>query len=111
MNVEGDFVDARKRVPPEGPASAGPHRKRDRRHPIHLPPSERHNRAIIMFVTVCTARRRKILASARAHDAIVDAWNDARLWLVGRYVIMPDHIHFFCAPNEFEAPSLERWMK
>ena len=24
---------------------------------------------------------------------------------------MPDHIHFFAAPNAIEAPSLEKWMK
>jgi putative transposase len=24
---------------------------------------------------------------------------------------MPDHIHFFCAPNGLDAPPLERWMR
>jgi putative transposase len=24
---------------------------------------------------------------------------------------MPDHIHFFCAPNGMEVPSLEVWMR
>jgi putative transposase len=26
-------------------------------------------------------------------------WFDASAWLVGRYVIMPDHIHMFAAPG------------
>jgi putative transposase len=25
--------------------------------------------------------------------------------------MMPDHIHFFCAPNGTDIPSLERWMR
>ena len=85
--------------------------KSRRKHPIHLPPGERHNRTIIIFVTTCTAKRRTILASPHVHEAIVSAWDEALTWLVGRYVVMPDHIHFFCAPNGAEIPSLERWMR
>jgi REP element-mobilizing transposase RayT len=83
----------------------------ERRHPIHLPPLEAHNCSVIVFVTACTAHRRKILASASAHDALLTAWRSATTWLVGRYVIMPDHVHLFCASNGLEAPSLERWMR
>ena len=95
--------DMRKHVPP--PASR-PRRK----HPAHLPPGEKHNRAIIIYVTICTAKRRRILASPRVHEAIVCAWGEASTWLVGRYVVMPDHVHFFCAPDGLDV-SLERWMK
>ncbi len=111
MSAEGEFVDMQKHVPPEGRASARPGSRRERKHPIHLPPSERHNRAIIIFVTVCTAGRRKVLASTSGHEAIVSAWHLAERWLVGRYVILPDHIHFFCGPNGLEAPSLEVWLR
>jgi REP element-mobilizing transposase RayT len=106
-----DKLDSPKRVPPEGRASLRPVSERYRRNPIHLPPSERHNRAIIIFVTACTAGRRKILASPFAHEAIVGAWHLATKWLVGRYAIMPDHVHFFCAPGGLDAPSLEVWMR
>jgi putative transposase len=82
----------------------------DRKHPVHLAPLEAHNRSIIIFVTVCAAKRRKILASHEVHEAILTAWSNASTWLVGRYVILPDHIHFFCAPNSIDAPSLERWI-
>jgi REP element-mobilizing transposase RayT len=51
------------------------------------------------------------LALPSAHKAIVDAWRSATAWLVGRYVILPDHVHFFCTPNGIDAPSLERWMQ
>src|SRR5258708_7122331 len=111
MRASRTDEDMRKHVPPEGRASARPVSERYRRHPIHLPPSERHNRSIIIFVTACTARRRKILASPVAHETIVGSWHLATKWLVGRYVIMPDHVHFFCAPNGLEAPSLETWMR
>jgi putative transposase len=104
-------LDARKRVPPEGHASACPVSHRYRRHPIHLPPIEAHNLSIIVFVTACTAQRRKTLTSPSAHEAIVGAWALAMTWFVGRYVIMSDHLHFFCAPNGLGAPSLEVWMR
>ena len=82
-----------------------------RHHPIHLSPLEAHNRPVIVFVTTCTAKRRQILATVAAHEAIVGAWRAATTWLVGRYVVMPDHVHVFCAPNGLDAPSLERWMR
>jgi putative transposase len=83
----------------------------DRKHPIHLSPLEGHNRSIIVYVTACTAKRRKLLACSEMHQAIVAAWSEASTWLVGRYVVLPDHLHFFCAPNSIKAPSLERWMR
>jgi len=110
MSAGGSQQGLQKQAPPEGPASAGPS-QRLRRHPVHWPPSEKFNRSIIVFATACTAKRRKIIATPPSHAAIVTAWNNATKWIVGRYVIMPNHIHFFCAPNEFEAPSLERWMR
>ena len=105
---QSEAEDVQKHVPPDQGV-----RKRvpERRHPIHLAPLEAHNRSIIIFVTTCTAKRRQILASDSTHDAIVTAWCAASRWLVGRYVIMPDPIHLFCAPNGLDAPSLERWMR
>ena len=32
-------------------------------------------------------------------------------WLVGRYIIMPDHIHLFCAPADLIAASLKPWVR
>jgi putative transposase len=68
------------------------------------------SQATIVFVTVCTKDRRPWLDCAEAHELLVRAWKDADAWLVGRYVVMPDHVHFFCAPRDLE-PSLETWMR
>jgi REP element-mobilizing transposase RayT len=81
-----------------------------RKHPPHFPVTERHNTAIIVFVTVCTKDRKPILAKDDVHDVLVKAWQTTPSWLVGRYVIMPNHIHLFCAPAEFPPPSLAKWM-
>ena len=40
-----------------------------------------------------------------------ESWRSADHWRVGKYVIMPDHIHFFCAPGIVEYPSLKQWIK
>ena len=40
---------------------------------------------------------------------MVESWKEATHWRVGEYVIMPDHVHFFCAPGMFEYPSIRRW--
>jgi putative transposase len=81
-----------------------------RRHPIHLTPLEKHNRSVIIFVTCSAAKRQPVLASPAVHEAIVNAWVQASRWLVGRYVVMPNHVHFFCAPSGIDVPPLERWM-
>lgn len=99
-----DTEDMQKHGPPPAPDP-------ERKHPIHLPPTEKHNRSIIIYVTTCSEKRRSILASPHIHHAILNAWRGASTWLVGRYVVMPDHIHFFCAPNGADAPSVERWMR
>ena len=68
------------------------------------------NRAIILFVTVVTNLRQTVLDNKIALDCIIDAWRKADNWLVGRYVIMPDHIHFFCAPSTYPPLDFHRWM-
>jgi len=37
------------------------------------------------------------------------AWQSAQAWLVGYYLLMPDHAHLFCAPFEPDFP-LEKWV-
>lgn len=44
------------------------------------------------------------------HDVLVSAWTEADKWLVGRYVIMPDHIHLFCAPAEVDFMPVKKWV-
>src|SRR5438270_7432033 len=54
----------------------------------------------IYFVTTCTFRRRAILASKEVARILIDEWHSAHSrhgWAIGRYVIMSDHVHFFCS--------------
>jgi REP-associated tyrosine transposase len=67
-------------------------------------------RSIIIFLTVCTHRRRPLLANGDAARRLIAAWQAANFWRVGRYVIMPDHIHLFCAPNTFPPEPLKKWL-
>ena len=81
---------------------------RQRRHPakgvfIFL------DRATIVFVTVCSHNREKTLANGSVHDTLLKAWTKADRWMVGAYVIMPDHIHFFCSPKD-ESVVIEPWV-
>ena len=65
----------------------------------------------LFFVTICTAHRRKIDRLETAHEAFrkyalkgVEEFNVG----VGRYVIMPDHMHFFVrGDNRFD---LGKWV-
>jgi len=62
----------------------------------------------IYFVTTCTYQRKAILARGEVAKILIREWCSARerhRWAIGRYVIMPDHVHFFCAP-EFDAKTL-----
>lgn len=82
-----------------------PHRK----HPVHYAVVDRRDGPIIVFVTVCSADRKPIFANAPAAQAITEAWRRADAWLVGRYVMMPDHVHLFSSPVTVEVP-LSRWV-
>jgi len=82
-----------------------------RRSPIHLPVREAFNRPIIIFVTACTSKRKPILAVNDAYGEILAAWREANGWLVGRYLVMPDHVHLFCAPAGADYPELRKWVQ
>lgn len=74
-----------------------------------MPVFERGNQAVIVFVTVCVRGRRPLLACPEAHELLVKAWSAARLWKVGRYVVMPDHVHLFAAPVTVPPEPLRGW--
>ena len=67
------------------------------------------DRATIVFVTVCSQHRSQRLANPALHEALVRAWSNADAWLVGAYVIMPDHLHLFCSPMNEEV-QIEQWI-
>jgi len=53
----------------------------------------------VYFVTLCTTHRRKVLANDVIHSVVVDYGQRGEEdgFALGRYVIMPDHIHLFVA--------------
>src|SRR5437016_2259422 len=66
----------------------------------------------VYFLTFCTADRKAILANEVIHKAFIDFGSEAltRNIFVGRYILMPDHVHLFVkvpAPSE----NLSRWVK
>ena len=67
----------------------------------------------IYFVTACTAARADRLAADGFHSIAREVWSNCEHlygWRVGRYVIMPDHVHFFCAA-ELDAKPLANFMQ
>jgi putative transposase len=66
-------------------------------------------KATIVFVTVCSRQRKKNLANPIVHEALLKAWSKADRWMIGAYVIMPDHIHFFCSPTDIRL-EIEPWV-
>ncbi len=63
----------------------------------------------IVFLTVCTKDRQPWLAKQNVHDALKKVWLSTDTWLVGEYLLMPDHIHLFCAPRNLTV-TLQRWV-
>jgi len=111
LEREGVKISAPKRA-----AGAGAPSRRNRpeavaspafRHLAHLP-SFRDNP--IVFFTVCTFQRRKILASAKCEEILREIWQRSAehdRWWVGSYVLMPDHVHFFARPASDARPKAE----
>ena len=68
----------------------------------------------VYFVTLCVRDCRQILVAAATEAILRSEWESAKDrhgWLVGRYVIMPDHVHFFCAERaEGAIHSLSRFV-
>jgi hypothetical protein len=61
----------------------------------------------IYFITSCTYNRTTNLACENAAPILVNEWQSARGrhgWAIGRYVVMPNHVHFFCAPDRDAKP-------
>jgi len=80
-----------------------------RLHPAHVAPLDKHNRPIVLHVTVVTRGKRPVLCSDAVHQALRQAWQEASQWLVGTYVIMPEHVHLMCAPGTSYPEAVRRW--
>ncbi len=64
----------------------------------------------IVFITVCADKRRPWMAAREVQASLQTVWKEAQAWLVGDYLIMPDHVHFFCAPRDLRF-TLRAWVK
>jgi putative transposase len=63
-----------------------------------------------VFLTVCTEKRGQWLAQASVQRTLHDIWqNTATAWLVSDYLLMPDHLHLFCASHDLKF-TIERWI-
>jgi REP element-mobilizing transposase RayT len=82
---------------------------RQRRSPLHNQILGNSTTPALVFLTACSNKRKPIFANRDANKVLIAAWQRAEGWQVGRYVIMPDHIHLFCAPVQ-EAIPLVRWV-
>ncbi len=64
----------------------------------------------VFFVTACTAKRKQLLATDDTHEAFLSFCSRspdlAQVW-VGRYILMPDHLHAFVSAEGSQ--SLSRW--
>ena len=86
-----------------------PDREPGRRTPakgVHVPTGEQ----TWIFLTVCTDKRGRWLAQPSIRHALHDCWqHTATTWLVSDYLLMPDHLHLFCAPHDLKF-TIERWI-
>ncbi len=82
----------------------------ERHYPARWSLDDIGHRSNIIFCTVCIRNRRPLLATPAAHALLIEAWTQADAWLVGRYVILPDHLHLFCAPARRDSPNVKDWV-
>ncbi len=89
----------------EVPERSLPHRLR------RLPELCVHYQTPIFFLTLCVHGRQCVLATHPIHGLFrsfcMTSPQLARVW-VGRYVLMPDHIHIFIATENLR--NLSRWV-
>ncbi len=63
----------------------------------------------IVLLTVTTENREPRLANETTHRLLHETWAEATAWLVGDYLLMPDHLHCFCAPRDLKF-TIEAWI-
>ncbi|HZL79351.1 MAG TPA: hypothetical protein VFC17_10910, partial [Candidatus Limnocylindrales bacterium] len=63
----------------------------------------------IVLLTINTEDRKPWLDNETAHQFLRQTWSEATAWLVGDYLLMPDHLHLFCAPRDLSV-TIETWI-
>jgi len=67
----------------------------------------------IVFFTVTTHNRSKLLNSSAVHEILGSIWKQSSHrngWFVGDYLLMPEHVHLFARPCR-EAEPMKEWIK
>jgi putative transposase len=82
--------------------------KLERQRPIHQDLHEGFNKPIVGILTVCTNGKKPILANEYVRTLLRESWCEIDSWIVGQYVLMPDHIHLFCSPALPQSPPLHQ---
>ncbi|MBK9989369.1 MAG: transposase [Verrucomicrobia bacterium] len=80
---------------------------------MRLPHLQPFAKTPLYFLTACMAQRRSLLACTEAHDSLREIWSKSAEhdgWFVGRYVLMPDHVHLFAVPSS-DAKRRDEWLK
>src|SRR3569833_241071 len=54
----------------------------------------------IVLLTVTTENRETWLANPVVERLLRETWQEAKAWLVGDYLLMPDHLLALCAPRD-----------
>jgi putative transposase len=64
----------------------------------------------ISFVTVNAKDRIPWIGQTGVQSTLVQLWQEkATAWLVGFYLLMPDHLHLFCAPRDLHF-GIDQWI-
>ncbi len=65
----------------------------------------------IFFVTVNAKDAVPWMANATVQTSLAEIWRiEATTWRVGYYLIMPNHVHFFCAPYDLRF-GIDQWVE
>jgi len=81
-----------------------------RKHPVHGL-QFKDGQPTIVFLTVCTKAREPWLSTPEIHQQLRTVWTNASAWLVGRYVIMPDHLHLFAGLGGEKEVPFDNWVR
>ena len=87
------------------PAQGKPVRKKSARGVLQV-----NGQSTVVFLTVCTRDRKRWLVHPGVHEMVREAWEHAEAWWVGKYLLMPDHLHLFCTPHQPDV-KLNEWVR
>ena len=64
----------------------------------------------VFFVTVNTKAGVPWMNQSAVQSTLTSLWREeATAWLVGFYLLMPDHLHLFCAPRDLHF-GIDQWI-